>query len=313
MLVSFLLLLIINFLLILGFHFVSSATFNKYPTMIKATKFITKSMQSLASKPVYYRCDYEFAIVYLIPMFQDNYCYLLQDKITSQKCLVDPGEPNAVIEALDAINVQPDFILNTHKHEDHVGGNHALKAKFPSMKIIGPSYEPIHCVDTVVEDNSTFKMGSLDVKVLYTPCHTKGHIVYLVTSSTDLEHPLLFCGDTLFVGGCGRFFEGTADDMLANMNKFCELSDNTSIFPAHEYTESNYRFLSHVDHELCNARYLEIQETRKNELPTIPSTIELEKATNLFMRCTTDRLMNILQVSSHTEAMAKLRELKNNF
>jgi hydroxyacylglutathione hydrolase len=155
------------------------------------------------------------------------------------------------------------------------------------------------------------------IHVMHTPCHTKGHVAYVLLDAEDEKQAgLLFPGDTLFVGGCGRFFEGSASDMLHNMNRFAQLHPQTAIFCAHEYTESNYKFLVSVDKALCSGRYEEVLHLRKQAIPepTVPSTIAQELETNLFMRCHEKKLQLAMgAVDDPVKTMAMLRGRKNVF
>lgn len=162
------------------------------------------------------------AEVQIIPLYSDNYCYVLIDRLTKQAAVVDPGKE--IIREVEKLqkekNIELTTILCTHKHDDHVGGNSAMKLHFPNVEIIGTGYEPIPSLDRAVHHEDTFTIGSLQVQTLHTPCHTRGHVCFFVTpslhSSYEKDHdknsqldPILFSGDTLFAGGCGRFFEGT--------------------------------------------------------------------------------------------------------
>ena len=207
------------------------------------------------------------ASVYLVPMFSDNYGLLLVDE--NDNCsggkrtatCVDPGDSAAILRAVDELNLDLKYILCTHKHSDHVGGNSLIRQHIPSVQIIGTAYEEIPEVNLKVADGDTFSLGDLQVQTIYTPCHTKGHVLYFVqrkvamqvvgsdasgsesssfSSVRDLQTPILFTGDTLFVGGCGRFFEGTATDMLTNMDRIATLPAHTVVFCAHEVTTLSY-------------------------------------------------------------------------
>lgn len=194
-----------------------------------------------------------------------------------------------------------------------MGGNAFFASHFSSLKIMATKYEPIPHATHLLGSGDVFQLGTLSIEVLATPCHTKGHVVYLVTGKEGTS-PILFTGDTLFVGGCGRFFEGTASDMLANMDLFAKMPPDTTFYCAHEYTESNYKFLNHVDPELCGERYQEIAKLRQNKLPTVPSKIENELKTNLFMRCRDERTQRLVgAMGSPVETMGMLRKMKNDF
>ena len=197
------------------------------------------------------------ASVYLVPMFSDNYGLLLVDE--NENCgghkrsatCIDPGDGAAILRAVDELNLDLKYVLCTHKHNDHVGGNTMIRQHCPSVQIIGTAYEEIPEVNIKVSDGDVFSLGELQVQTIYTPCHTKGHVLYFVhrkgvatkaddsggssiPPEEDTNTPILFTGDTLFVGGCGRFFEGTASDMLTNMDRIASLPAHTVVFCAHE-------------------------------------------------------------------------------
>ena len=236
---------------------------------------------------------------------------MLVDRETKLAAVVDPGEPQAIINKLPSIPCQLSQLLCTHKHSDHAGGNEMLKSHYPNMEVIATKYEPIPSVDKLVGEGDRFKLGSLNIDVIYTPCHTKGHIIYIVSGSSGKN--IMFTGDTLFVGGCGRFFEGTADEMLQNMNRLATYPTDSLVYCAHEYTESNFKFLAHIDPETCGERYQHIQQLRSQGIETVPSSIEEELKYNLFMQCQSSKLQKLLECSDAVETMAKLRTLKNNF
>lgn len=253
------------------------------------------------------------ADVYMFPMLQDNYGYLLVDPNTKKVACIDPGDGPAVLNALDKLKFPLDLIICTHKHSDHIGGNSLLKSNFPDVKIISGAYDNIPETDIFLNDNDEYNFGSLKIKVIHAPCHTKGHVLYYIPTSTPSELPILFSGDTLFVGGCGRFFEGTAAEMLENMDKISSLPISTQVFCAHEYTESNFKFLAHIDPEKTLQKYEDIKVLRKDKNPTVPTSIEQELKFNLFMQCHDLSLQSKLGVSTAVDAMTQLRLLKNSF
>lgn len=175
------------------------------------------------------------ADVIKIPLFTDNYCYLIVDRETKHAAVVDPGTAQPVIKIVEQLqrdeNLELKAILCTHKHHDHVGGNAELKHRFPTAEVIGTGYEHIPSIDRPVRHGDSFRIGSLQVRTIFTPCHTSGHVCFFVTSAATPSHfkgtvrsgevgaenmaPMLFSGDTLFAGGCGRFFEGTGACYLA--------------------------------------------------------------------------------------------------
>jgi hydroxyacylglutathione hydrolase len=207
------------------------------------------------------------------------------------------------------------MILVTHKHADHAGGNIEIRNEYPSIDVIATSYEEVPGMTSPVKHGDSIFLGSLAIRVIHSPCHTRGHVLYYVTGNDQSDGPpILFSGDTLFVGGCGRFFEGTAEDMLKNMDTISTLPPETQVFCAHEYTESNLKFLATLDSELCSADLSRIQGLRRDGMPTIPTTVEAERRYNLFMKCREARVQELLGCSgSAVDTMAKLRKLKNAF
>lgn len=269
---------------------------------------ITARMSSSTLPP---SCSVE---VHLVKMFTDNYCHVVIDRETRLAAVVDPGDPAPVIARVkemekEGILLTLKQLWATHKHSDHVGGNEALKAAFPELEIIGTQYEAVPSMSRGVGEGDTFNLGASSVTVMHVPCHTKGHVAFSVPGA-------LFPGDTLFVGGCGRFFEGDGRDMLRNMDRFATLPPSTLVYPAHEYTESNLKFLASVDAELCAPVYDQVQATRRAGKPTIPTTIGAELCYNLFMKARDPRVQALLGVKgggedAAVETITKLREMKN--
>lgn len=253
--------------------------------------------------------------VAIVPMFSDNYGYILIDKATNSAALVDPADPSPVKAACEALKVDVKMILNTHKHADHTGGNLDIASSYAGIEIVGPSKDgPIPGLTQKVDAGVEFNLGSTKIKVLETPCHTSGHISYVAEATDDTSIPsVLFPGDTLFVGGCGRFFEGTAAQMLNNMDQYRELSGDTLVCCAHEYTEANFKYLASVDPELIQTKYQEVRDKRANGEFTVPSTIGEEMKWNLFMKCRESRVQDLMGSDNPEIVMKLLREGKNNF
>lgn len=262
--------------------------------------------------------DCGIADVHMVNMFSDNYGYILVCKQTGKAAVVDPGDPEPVFDKCNDLGVSPSLVLCTHKHADHSGGNGFFLDKYKEIKVVGTKYETIPGNTDPIGDGETIALGSLNIKAMFTPCHTKGHVVFHVTPSqlptgAAMSPGILFSGDTLFVGGCGKFFEGTADEMLANMQRLRSLADDTMVFCAHEYTMSNLKFLSSIDAELLESFVKMNAAKRDANKPTVPTTIGAEKAFNLFMRCDDASTQGKVGASTAVEAMRLLREMKNNF
>jgi hydroxyacylglutathione hydrolase len=218
-----------------------------------------------------------------LPAFTDNYLWLLQDSRSKVCAIVDPGDAGPVLHWLGA---HPDWtlsdILVTHHHPDHIGGVAELKAA-TGARVLGPALENIPQCDVALEDNQQIGILGLDWQILHVPGHTLGHIAYY---HADAVRPLLLCGDTLFAGGCGRLFEGTAEQMHHSLSRLAALPDQTLVYCTHEYTLSNLRFACAVepDNQALAMRFSEVTRLRENQQITLPTTIALEKSTNPFLR-----------------------------
>lgn len=220
-----------------------------------------------------------------IPAFDDNYIWLLRDPQQPQVAIVDPGDAKPVLAAIEAENLQPVAILITHHHWDHTGGIAELLAAYP-MPVYGPARETIPHLTRALNGGEEIHIAGLEasLQVLDVPGHTAGHIAYYC------ENPgaqgLLFCGDTLFAGGCGRLFEGTPEQMHASLSRIASLPDDTAVYCAHEYTEANLVFarIAEPDNEQLQKRQQQVQQQRRQGQPTVPSLLGEEKATNPFLR-----------------------------
>ena len=181
--------------------------------------------------------------VVIIPLLNDNYSYLLHDPLANQTAVVDPALAEPVLAVLKQHQWSLDFIFNTHHHHDHIGGNQALKAQ-TGCQIIASAFDEsrIPNVDIIVKDHDRIAVGSHTAQILATPGHTLGHIVFHFA-----EDKLLFCGDTLFAMGCGRLFEGTAEQLWQSLEKLKNLPPETQVYCAHEYTQANSRYANSVE------------------------------------------------------------------
>ncbi|MFY9995534.1 MAG: hydroxyacylglutathione hydrolase [Leclercia sp.] len=213
-----------------------------------------------------------------IPAFQDNYIWVLTND--EGRCIiVDPGEAEPVLDAIEQNQWQPEAILLTHHHRDHVGGVAALRAKFPHLVVYGPAETQDKGVTRVVEDGEKIVILMLEFSVIATPGHTSGHISFF-------SFPYLFCGDTMFSGGCGRLFEGTPTQMYQSFQKINALPDETLICCAHEYTLANMKFSRHIlpEDPAIKDYYLKVKELRAKQQNTLPVILKNERKTNLFLR-----------------------------
>lgn len=249
-----------------------------------------------------------------IPVLTDNYIYLLHESISGETAVVDPAVSDSVINALQEKSWQLDYILNTHHHSDHVGGNLALK-QATGCKIMGAATDQarIPGIDITVEDSEHIQLGKQSLQIIATPGHTSGHIVFYCA-----ESQALFCGDTLFSMGCGRLFEGTAVEMWLSLQKIKALPGCTRIYCAHEYTQANGRFALTVeaDNQDLQQRIAEVASLRAQNLPSLPSTLAVELATNPFLREHSPNLRKAVAANDDdtpAEVFAKIRLLKDQF
>jgi hydroxyacylglutathione hydrolase len=234
-----------------------------------------------------------------VPALEDNYIWIIRDADADQTVIVDPGESAPVIAALDARGWKADAIWVTHWHPDHTDGIAALKAEYGAT-VTGPAAEAakIPTLDRTVGEGDTLAIGDHVATVIETPGHTAGHITLRLT-----DDALLFPGDTLFAMGCGRLFEGTAEQMYRNMVRLAALPPETVAYGAHEYTIGNgkYALAAEPDNQAVKDRMVEVEARRAAGEPTLPTTIALERATNPFMR------------ASSAEELAARRAAKDNF
>lgn len=224
-----------------------------------------------------------------VPVLSDNYAYLIIDQVKKVAAAVDPAQAEKVLEAAKQNKVNIESILTTHHHADHSGGNQKLVELLdnPNIKVYGGD-DRIPALTNKVGQDDTFQIGSLKAKVHFTPCHTSGHVLFEVSNPNSPEAPIsLFTGDTLFVGGCGRFFEGTAEQMYHALYKVVsKLPKDTLLWVGHEYTEKNLLFAHDVepDNQDLKEKLHSVQQKRSMGVPTIPSTVHSELLTNPFMR-----------------------------
>ncbi|XP_012673698.1 hydroxyacylglutathione hydrolase, mitochondrial-like [Clupea harengus] len=251
----------------------------------------------------------------LIPALSDNYMYLLIDEDTKEAAIVDPVEPVKVVEAVKKHGVKLKTVLTTHHHWDHAGGNEKMVKLVPGLTVYGGD-DRVDALTSKVKHNNTFKVGSLNVKCLFTPCHTTGHICYYVTKDNSSEPPAVFTGDTLFVAGCGKFFEGTAEQMYKALIEILgQLPPETHVFCGHEYTVNNLKFARHVepDNEVIRKKLAWAKEKCSNGEPTVPSTVADEFRFNPFMRVREKTVQDHAKTNDPIEAMQSIRKEKDNF
>ncbi|KAL7267918.1 Cytoplasmic glyoxalase II [Rhizina undulata] len=242
----------------------------------------------------------------------DNYAYLIVDDKTKDAMILDPANPPEVLpvlkEQINSGKINLKGIINTHHHYDHAGGNTTLLKEFDGIPILGG--EDCISVSKIMKDGETFNIGeNVTVKALRTPCHTQDSVCYFVQDGDDKA---VFTGDTLFIAGCGRFFEGTGEEMHKALNKIlASLPDDTKVFPGHEYTKSNVKFARSVIDTLAVHKLERFCE--QNDRTEGKFTIGDEKKHNVFMMVEDPEVQKAVGETDPVEVMEKLREMKNNF
>ena len=246
-----------------------------------------------------------------IPAFQDNYIWVLVDN--DRRCvIVDPGESAPVLDAIKENGWQPEAILLTHHHNDHTGGVPELRAHFPHLVVYGPAEAQDKGITHVVEEGENILIREWEFSVFATPGHTLGHLCFY-------SKPYLFCGDTLFSGGCGRLFEGTPAQMYQSLQKINALPDETFVCCAHEYTLGNMKFAVSLlpEDRAIQDYYHKVKELRAKNQNTLPVILKNERQINLFLR--TDDIDLISKINQETnlqqpeQRFAWLRSKKDNF
>ncbi len=261
--------------------------------------------------------------------FQDNYIWSLEWS-TGDCVIVDPGDAEPVLAHLEVSGQRLSAILITHHHADHTGGLSRLLDLY-QVPVYGPGSGRIKGIDHPVAEGDQLDLHGSLFRVLEIPGHTLDHIAFFSlgngnSPATDSRRatvgnpPRVFCGDTLFAGGCGRIFEGTPELMYQSLQKLARLPSSTDVYCAHEYTLANLRFAQQVDprNEALARRQVEAAALRHQDLPTLPSNLELELATNPFLRCKSDDIIEAAQhqnaaARSEVSVFATLREMKNRF
>jgi hydroxyacylglutathione hydrolase len=249
-----------------------------------------------------------------LSVLTDNYIYLLHDKVSGKTAVVDPAEADPVLNILDKNNWRLDAIFNTHHHGDHIGGNLKLK-QVTGCKIYAAKADKqrIPGIDILLQDADSLQLGTFQFLIMETPGHTSAHICFY-----SAKAQALFCGDTLFSLGCGRLFEGSAEQMWLSLQKLKALPTDTRIYCAHEYTMANGRFALSLEGENPELlkRMQEVAALRGQNQPTLPSTIGQELATNPFLREDSMAIRNSVGVgmnAASAQVFATIRRLKDEF
>ena len=237
--------------------------------------------------------------IQIIKCLQDNYSYLIIDETNLNACVVDPGESKPIIDFVERNNINLKYILNTHHHFDHVGGNIELKKKY-NLSVIGfkDDKDRIPEIDILVGDQNIWKKGNFQAKIYHIPGHTSGHIAFHF-----FREKKIFTGDTLFSLGCGRIFEGTYEQMFNSLKKIKTLPKDTEIYCGHEYTLQNSNFCAAYDTNNLQLKNIvtKIKEKLENGLPTVPTILDDEIQCNIFLK------------AKDIQTFSKLRDLKDNF
>ncbi len=252
-----------------------------------------------------------------IPVLSDNYIFVLHDSQTQQAVVVDPAVAQPVLDCLNELQADLVAIFNTHHHSDHVGGNRQLISAFPSAIVYGGKEDKgrIPHQQVYLQEGDQVEFAGRKANILFVPGHTKAHIAYYFPPTTTETAGELFCGDTLFAGGCGRLFEGTPSQMVESLSKFRNLPENTRVWCAHEYTLNNLKFAITVEKENIELknRYNQVQNARQQNIPTVPSYIGLEKLTNPFLRWDKPSVKLAMNLREPNRVFARLRGMKDNF
>ncbi|CAG8998205.1 MAG: Hydroxyacylglutathione hydrolase GloB [Candidatus Celerinatantimonas neptuna] len=251
-----------------------------------------------------------------IPAFNDNYIWLLHNPQQRQCAVIDPGQADTLLKRLGALQANLSYILLTHHHQDHIGGVEKLLEHYPECKVYANSQSSLPFQTIGVESGQSIELKALDIslEVISTPGHTSDHVTYY-----DGHH--LFCGDTLFNCGCGRLFEGTAEQMINSLEKIASLPTSTQIYSAHEYTLSNLKFALTIEPENKTLQaYQQIMvKQRQQGLPTIPFDLASQLDCNPFLRCQKPSVKAAVEASqqspcsSEIDVFAGLRQLKDRF
>jgi len=248
-----------------------------------------------------------------IPCLTDNYAYIINDNNSKVVGVIDPSEASPVIAFLKKKNLKLNYILNTHHHFDHIGGNIELKKKYNAEVVgfVGDRHR-IPGIDITLNDKEKWNFGNSLVKILHIPGHTLGHICFFFENEK-----IAFTGDTLFSLGCGKIFEGNHKQMLTSLNKIKKLPLNTKIYCGHEYTYKNAEFCMKYDKDNINLKkkFEIIKKLRSKNLPTIPSSLEDELNSNIFLRCDQNDLKIKLDMKNQEDfkVFGKVRDLKDVF
>ncbi|MDY6782212.1 MAG: hydroxyacylglutathione hydrolase [Cyanobacteriota bacterium] len=252
-----------------------------------------------------------------LPVLSDNYIFLCHDRAQKIAAVVDPAVAEPVLQQLTALGATLVAIFNTHHHSDHVGGNQSLLRRFPEACVYGSAEDRgrIPRQQVFLTEGDRVEFADRVGEVFFVPGHTRAHIAYYFPPVSPEETGELFCGDTLFAGGCGRLFEGTPAQMVESLSKLRRLPDETRVWCAHEYTLKNLQFAIAVDESnlALQSRYASVQAARRDRQPTVPSLLETEKQTNPFLRWDRPEIQAVMGTSDPVTSFARLRGQKDRF
>ncbi|MBF2007011.1 MAG: hydroxyacylglutathione hydrolase [Chlorogloeopsis fritschii C42_A2020_084] len=255
--------------------------------------------------------------VFRLEALSDNYIFLLCDRQKNIAAVVDPAQAQPVLKKLHELKLSLVAIFNTHHHADHVGANKELIQLFPDVKVYGGAEDRgrIPGQKVFLQEGDRVEFADRVAEVIFVPGHTRAHIAYYFPPQNPTETGELFCGDTLFAGGCGRLFEGTPTQMVESLSKLRSLPENTRVWCAHEYTLKNLQFALTVDGDNADLqkRYDEVKAYRSRGEATVPSLIGIEKRTNPFLRWEQPALQSATKSKDPVQTFARLRGMKDRF
>lgn len=251
--------------------------------------------------------------VLTVPVLSDNYIYLLHDEASGATAAIDPAEADPVLEVLEQRGWTLHYVFNTHHHADHVGGNEALKHA-TGCRVAGYDADAMRIpgIDLRLQEGARVSFGTVEMQVMFVPGHTLGHIAYYLP-----RERVVFCGDTLFLMGCGRLFEGTAAQMHASLQALAQLPEDTAVYCTHEYTEANGAFARSIEPEnvMLERRVERVRAMRQAGEFTVPGNMAEEKHTNPFLRCDRVDIRQRLGMpdASEVAVFAEMRKRKDRF
>ena len=253
----------------------------------------------------------------IIPVLSDNYVFLLWDEQQKIAAVVDPAVAKPVLAKIKELDLELVAIFNTHHHSDHVGGNRKLQKAFPNVCIYGGEEDKgrIPGQKVYLKEGDRVDFGDRTASIFFIPGHTRAHIAYYFPPTESEGIGELFCGDTIFAGGCGRLFEGTPAQMVDSIGKLRQLPDQTRVWCAHEYTLSNLKFAITVDadNQVLQSRFAQVKQKRDRNIFTVPSLLGIEKQTNPFLRWDQPALQATAKKNEPARVFGKIRGMKDLF